>query len=153
MTGSRRMISPGRTLIVLIGLVAVGIIVGSLCALAMLPLLFARIPTLQEVQGPIPYVIASMGALFGALLAPAAGFSLLRRVPLGRAILWTALGTVVGGVIGIVVGGLGVTMGPLTGFGLAALRLWVETTEPDQHRVRARGTRDSAGADIRPRRR
>jgi hypothetical protein len=136
MPESQRVISPGRTLIVLIGLIAVGMIIGSACALAMLPILIGGIPTLGDLQGPIPFVIASVGALFGAFLAPIAGFSLLRHVPLGRAILWTAVGTVIGGVVGIAEGGLGVTMGPLTGFGLAAFRLWVETTEAHRRRIR-----------------
>ena len=113
-------VSPLRVLIVLIVLVAVGMVAGASCAVAVVTLLGA----FDELAGPAGF----MGAVFGALLAPIAGFSLLRRVALGRAILWTSVGTVLGGLAGT---GLVEVfndfnfylLGPLAGFGIAAFRL------------------------------
>ena len=48
--------------------------------------------------------LAALGAVYGAplgaVLLPAAGWLLMRRVPLGRAMLGTMLGTIAGGLIG-----------------------------------------------------
>ena len=44
--------------------------------------------------------IAVFGALVGAIGWPALAWGLLRRVPLGKAMAWTALGAVVGAVAG-----------------------------------------------------
>ena len=128
-------VSPLRVLVVLIGLVAVGIIAGASCAVALVTLLGAL-----DLAGPAGFV----GGILGAFLAPIAGFSLLRRVALGRAILWTSIGTVLGGVIGLglpSVLGLGRVpgdelgvLGPFIGFGVAAFRLWSETTELGRRR-------------------
>lgn len=74
---------------------------------------------------------AAFGACVGAVLAPAAGWLLMRHVPLWRAIGETALGTVTGVVLGFFLGrfssfgalwpiGLGVI-----GFVAAAVRLRV----------------------------
>jgi hypothetical protein len=43
---------------------------------------------------------ATLGAPLGGALLPAAGWLLMRRVPLGRAMLGTMLGTIAGGLIG-----------------------------------------------------
>jgi hypothetical protein len=129
MGSSKRVISPIRVLVVWVGLTGVGLVIGAACALTLLAILFGVIPKLGE---PLPVflaVAAGMGGLFGAFLAPAAGFSLLRRVALGRAILWTTVGTLAGGVVGLLLGGFGLTLGPIAGFGLAAIHLWTETTE------------------------
>ena len=40
------------------------------------------------------------GAPLGAVLLPLAGWLLMRRVPLGRAVLWTIVGTILGGLVG-----------------------------------------------------
>jgi hypothetical protein len=42
--------------------------------------------------------VAGFGAVLGTIAAPAGGWLLLRHVPLGRAMLWSVLGTVVGAV-------------------------------------------------------
>ena len=72
---------------------------------------------------------ALFGGLLGAVLAPIAAFTLMRHVPIWRAIVETALGTTVGVAIGLLLGprmgyaglwpvGLG-----LLGFLAAAIRL------------------------------
>ena len=43
---------------------------------------------------------ATLGAPLGAALLPASGWLLMRRVPLGRAMLASVLGTVAGGLMG-----------------------------------------------------
>jgi hypothetical protein len=126
-------------LIVLIGLVAVGVVAGASCAVAVVMLIGSLFGGLG-LAGPAGFV----GAVLGAVLAPIAGFSLLRRVALGRAILWTSVGTVLGGLIGLgwqEVLGLGRVpgdeiglLGPVVGFGIAAFRLWTETTELGRRR-------------------
>jgi hypothetical protein len=137
MTEPATSVSPLRVLFVLIGLVAVGIVGGALCAGATAVLLGGS--ELADFAG-------FAGAIVGAFLAPIAGFSLLRRVALGRAILWTSVGTVFGGLIGFgwqPVLGLGRVpgdemsmLGPFIGFGIAAFRLWSETTELGRRRRR-----------------
>jgi hypothetical protein len=63
------------------------------------------------------------GGAIGFLLAPVTGWLLLRRVPLGIAIIYTALGTAVGFGIGITIPtGIGLSL-PFVGFVVAALRL------------------------------
>lgn len=52
------------------------------------------------IDGSYLVLLAAMiGAVWGAVLGPALGFGLLRRVPLGRAIAGTALGALLAGVI------------------------------------------------------
>ena len=46
---------------------------------------------------------AEFGAMIGAVAAPTAAWLALRRVPLGRAVTWTTVATVVGGVAGWVI--------------------------------------------------
>ena len=45
-------------------------------------------------------VAAGFGAFCGIIGAPLLGWGLLQRVPLGRSILWTAVGTIVGAIGG-----------------------------------------------------
>ena len=47
---------------------------------------------------------AIIGAAVGAIAAPIAGWLLLRHVPLGRAFMGLTLGTIVGGLIGLLTG-------------------------------------------------
>jgi hypothetical protein len=58
-----------------------------------------------------------------ALLLPIAGFTVLRYVPLGRALAETIVGTAPGGALGVRFLGQGWLVGALVGFGLAATRL------------------------------
>jgi hypothetical protein len=112
---------------VTLALGAVGAVVGAaLGALALWGLSVAiRNPRATEL---VPFA-AGFGGLLGFILAPAAAWTLMRHVPLWRAILETALGTAVGVAIGCVVGP---TLGPavlwplglgVAGFLAAALRL------------------------------
>lgn len=75
---------------------------------------------------------AAGGAGLGAVLAPLTSWVFLRRVPLGKALLQTTVGTTVGAAIGLVVDGLGPSygfiipaslIGAILGFLAAATRL------------------------------
>lgn len=54
--------------------------------------------------GVASLLLAGIGAGTGAVLGPAAAFLLLRHVPLGRALGWTATGTALGAVVGFYAG-------------------------------------------------
>jgi hypothetical protein len=45
-------------------------------------------------------ICAIVGGIVGAISSPIVAWGLLRHVPLGKAIAWGAIGTVLGGVIG-----------------------------------------------------
>ena len=49
---------------------------------------------------------AAVGAILGAVLAPVCGWPLLRRVPLGRAFGFTAVGATLGGALGLLLSAL-----------------------------------------------
>jgi hypothetical protein len=112
---------------VTLSLSAVGALVGAgLGSLALWGLsIVIRNPRSVELVGGA----AGFGAILGAVLAPVAAFTLMRHVPIWRAIVETALGTALGSGIGLMVGprlgyailwpiGLGVL-----GFTVAAIRL------------------------------
>jgi hypothetical protein len=65
-----------------------------------------------------------VGSVLGAVILPVAGFTLLRYVPLGRALAETIAATALGGAIGVQFLGAWWLAGPLVGFGVAATRLW-----------------------------
>jgi hypothetical protein len=116
-----------RIAAVTLALSAIGAVVGA--ALGMLALWGLSIavgnPRAVELIGGAGY----FGAILGAVLAPVAAWTLMRHVPLWRAIVETALGTALGVAAGWVAGprlgraalwplGLG-----LVGFAVAAIRL------------------------------
>jgi hypothetical protein len=77
--------------------------------------------------GPVPLLLGFagiLGAVLGAVILPVAGFTLLRYVPLGRALAETIVATALGGAIGVQLLGAWWLAGPLAGFGVAATRLW-----------------------------
>jgi hypothetical protein len=67
--------------------------------------------------------------MLGAVLLPIAGFTLLRRAPLGRVLAETILGTALGGAVGAVLSpfGAGWLSGALAGFALSVAHLWWTT--------------------------
>ena len=80
----------------------------------------------REVLRVLPR-IAMVGAIYGgpagAVLTPPLSWLLLRRVSLGRALLETAVGTVIGAGLGLAFSPLHTIQAALGGFVLAALRL------------------------------
>jgi hypothetical protein len=114
-----------RALAVVAGLGAIG---GALVALVTLAALHGQ-AVLDASHGPSLYdsvMITLAGAGFGAVIGPLVGFGLLRDVPLGRALLGTGVGTLLG--IGAVFAfqprsGAGVALLPLLGMLVAAVLL------------------------------
>jgi MFS family permease len=114
-------ISPKRVVVVGLGLMATGATVGAACGVVSISLLLGvggRLP-----DPDVALIAGLFGGALGAVLGPAAGFSILRRVPLGRAIGWTALGATLGAVIGAPFV-MGLILGPVVGFGVASLAPW-----------------------------
>jgi len=124
----------GRIAAVTAGLAAAGALVGGACA----PLALAALLVAMKARGALGdgalYLSAGLvGAGIGAVGAPTVAWTLLRRVPLGRAIGVTALGAAVGAALGAVAHGgtrgvsgqfvLGGIYGALAGFVVAALAL------------------------------
>lgn len=92
---------PVRVLLVTLGLVAAGAVFGAIAgALAVvISLVLTEGPESAAVLGL--YVVgAYFGAFIGAVLLPVVAWIVLRHVPLGRAIVGSVIGTVVGGVGG-----------------------------------------------------
>jgi hypothetical protein len=95
---------PTRIALVTAGLSVAGGVVGSICSAAAVTLI-------AGIEGGVGWlashefarlsgVAAAFGAFAGMIGAPVLSWALLRRVPLGRAALFTAIGTVVGAVGG-----------------------------------------------------
>lgn len=93
------------------------------------------------------FVVAGIiGAPLGAALLPLAGFTILRYVPIGKALWQTILGAAIGGVIGVQFLTHAWIVGPVAGFALAATRLWGITRQARTASApsTAAGTRSSA---------
>lgn len=121
-----------RVLAVTGGLVVAGALFGAVAAVAGLAVLSIFYGDFPDALGLGAGALA--GAALGAVSAPAAGWLLLRRVPLGKAIAWTTLSTVLGGVAGWGIQSVGrvtqnrietALIGALAGFILAAVVLRV----------------------------
>ena len=97
---------PFRIFAVTLGLVVTGAVFGAVAGMVAfgLALLITQGLVRPNELAALPFA-AGFGAIIGAVAAPAAGWLLLRRVPLGRAVTWSVLGTVAGGVTGWVLGG------------------------------------------------
>jgi hypothetical protein len=130
------MVSPRRVLAVTAGLILTGMVVGALCAGVALALVMAARGQWRAVFDPALWALAAaVGGAIGSVAAPLMSWLFLRRVPLGRAIVQTALGTIIGGAVTfpMFLGPLG---GALLGFSAAALRLFVVTRVPERRRLR-----------------
>ncbi|MFN0180323.1 MAG: hypothetical protein ACKVZ0_16100 [Gemmatimonadales bacterium] len=120
---------------VTLGLVVAGIVVGAACGVAALGILGVLSGESPLRDGLPLAVAAAFGAAVGAVAAPAFSWLLLRYVPLGKAILHCAIGTVVGGVLGFAIPSIhlgsvvvpAVLYAPVVGFLAAAVRLRLVT--------------------------
>jgi hypothetical protein len=95
---------PFRIVLVTAGLCGAGAVVGAICSAAAVSLIAAieggvGSLTSRELRGLLG-IAGAFGAVVGMIGAPALSWALLRRVPLGRAMLFTAIGTVMGAVGG-----------------------------------------------------
>lgn len=121
--------SVSRIIQVTTALSVIGILVGGTLGGALLasPL---GIPTPDfRISGEAFRIGALFGGVMGAVLAPIAAWTLMRQVPIWRAITDTAIGTVVGAVVGLVfqpqhdTAWLSPPLLGIGGFALAAIRL------------------------------
>ena len=118
-----------RIVVITLGLVAAGAVCGAVAGVVAFTIgvRLTHAPSAATDLRLLP-LPASIGAALGAVILPIVSWVLLRRVPLGQAILATVLGTIVGGTLGLVVplvGDRGVSSiaGGCVGFCLAALFL------------------------------
>lgn len=122
-----------RVAAVTAGLAVTGAVAGALVGAAMcaLMLLLSGEPSKLWVARDLLAFAASFGARAGAVLGPVAAWLLMRHVPLGDAIGGTALGTLAGGALGLLLAGP-VESFPagLLGFGAAAVYLRIHTPRP-----------------------
>jgi len=125
----------GRAVSITLAIALVGAIIGATVG----GLLFAAWRSLHwisigagERSARVIAVGAAGGAALGAILAPLTSWVFLRRVPLGKALLQTTVGTTVGAAIGLGVDSVGLTysfiipaslVGAIVGFLAAATRL------------------------------
>jgi hypothetical protein len=121
-----RRVSPGRVVLVGLGLIPVGGVAGGLAGALGVTIWLAAVHGLRAAIDPQMWAVAGLvGFVLGAALLPVAGLTALRRVPLGRVLAETILATALGGAIGVQTLGAWWLAGPLAGFGLAVARLWV----------------------------
>lgn len=125
-----------RVLAVTGGLIVTGMVVGALCAMVAFPLIFLPLGLSPDVSESALFAIAALfGAIIGGVMAPVVAWGILRRVPLGRAVAWSAVGTVVGAIAGMIVLENPV-IGAVAGFVVAAIWLWARhRPTPDAARV------------------
>ena len=121
----------GRVASVIAGLIAAGAVVGAAAGVITGAIIVALWdgPLGIFSAGEVYSFAASVGGTCGALLAPVASFAFMRHVPLWRLFTETAIGTVIGGVIGLTLlnVGFGQVLGLATaGFLAAGARLALE---------------------------
>lgn len=120
--------SIGRIIQVTLGLSVLGAVIGGILGGGLAALLGVRMGDFR-ISGEVLYTGAVFGGAMGCVLAPLAAWTLMRRVPIWRAIAETAVGTVLGAVLGLVFQPLRDTawLSPpllgIAGFALAAIRL------------------------------
>lgn len=131
---------PARIATITVGLTLAGAVTGAICA----GVSVACIAAIEGGAGVLASAVtlklialsAGFGAVAGAIAGPSLAWGLLRHVPFGRAIAFTALGTVMGSIAGELFRSVnpfaaivpGVIAGAIMGFLLAgiALRLHAE---------------------------
>ena len=119
--------SPARVTLVALGLVPAGAVAGFVAGALGVSIWVGVTEGVAHAFSPGAWLVAgAIGAGLGAVLLPLAGFTLLRRAPLGRVLLETILGTALGGAIGAVLSpfGAGWFTGALAGFALSVGHLW-----------------------------
>jgi len=125
-----RRVSPVRVTLVALGLVPAGALAGFVAGALGVTVWVAATEGLAHAFSLGAWLVAgAVGGALGAVLLPVAGFTLLRRAPLGKVLLETVLGTALGGAIGAVMSpfGAGWLTGALAGFALSVGHLWWRT--------------------------
>ena len=90
-----------RIFAVTAGLFGAGAIVGAVTGALVAAVITSFVTRSAPPLSPELFGIGAMfGAPLGAVLFPAAGWLLMRHVPLGKALLGTSIGTLAGGLVG-----------------------------------------------------
>ena len=117
-----------RILQITVGLSILGAVVGGALGALLVAMLAARVGGFGG-PGELLLTGSAFGAAMGAALAPLAAWTLMRHVPLWRAVSETAIGTVLGASVGLIlqpmhdVAWLSPVYLGVVGFVLAGLRL------------------------------
>ena len=122
-----RRVSPARVTMVALGLIPAGAVAGFVAGALGVSIWVGVTEGLAHAFDLGAWFVAgAIGGVLGAVLLPVAGFTLLRRAPLGQVLLETVLGTALGGAIGAVLSpfGGGWFTGALAGFALSVGHLW-----------------------------
>ncbi len=122
----------GRVAAVTLSIATIGAIIGGALGAALLAVWGLRLGVHGSDFLASAGFGASVGAGLGAVLAPLTAFAFLQRVPLGRALAQTSLGTTAGAAVGLLVGSVSASSimslpaglaGALVGFVASAIRL------------------------------
>ena len=122
-------ISPGRTIAVTGALIGIGAVCGAVMGAVLMAMTALRTIGLENsggITGGMRFG-ATVGAPLGAVLTPILSWIFLRRVPLGRAVLETAVGTVAGAAIALVAAPPWFFAGAIGGFIASGINLYVRT--------------------------
>jgi len=125
-------VSPARVAGVTAGLAVAGAVSGAVVADVVLAAAIGVTQgPLAVLRDPFVYLIGGLvGAGCGFLCGPVAAWTLLRRVPLGRAILEPSIGAAIGGALGLFFarpgGVFAPIIGAIAGLLIAAIRLRFE---------------------------
>ena len=126
-----RRVSPARVTMVALGLIPAGAVAGFLAGALGVSIWVGVTEGLAHAFDLGAWFVAgAIGGVLGAVLLPLAGFTLLRRAPLGKVLLETILGTALGGAIGAVLtpmSGSAWFTGALVGFAASVAHLWWKT--------------------------
>ena len=136
------MTRPARIVLVALGLAAAGAAFGALAGSVGLALAVLVAEGPRGLGWLEPFAVAAaFGAVLGVGLGPAAGWLLLRRVPLGVAVLGTLAGAVAGGAGSWLLRGAWLVGGPVggaaAGFLAAAVALRLRYAAPSRPRALA----------------
>ena len=119
-----RQVSPTRVVVVTLGLIPTGAAAGALAGALGVTIWVSFVDGIRAALDPQLWTVAGLvGGALGAVLLPIAGLTVLRYVPLGRALAETIVGTAIGGALGVQFLREGWLFGALAGFAVAAIRL------------------------------
>lgn len=90
----------GRIFAVTAGLAVTGAVVGTITGAIVAAVILGIMTQKAPLDFELFVIGATFGAPLGAVLFPAAGWLLMRHVPLGKALLGTSVGTLAGGIAG-----------------------------------------------------
>jgi len=140
----------GRAVTVTLGIALVGAIIGGVIGGALFTAWYGLVRMRSNDLDPGMLIGrgAAAGATLGTVLAPLTSWVFLRRIPLGKALLQTTLGTTIGAAVGLLVDRAALTpesfvpatlLGAVVGFLAAAIRLRIVT----RTRAREQGMQSS----------